>query len=121
FPEVGAVALGSNYRSTPQVVQASGAVLGRRAGVRAARPDGPAPRITEYASDDAEAHGVAGALRAAHGPDRPWKRMAVLYRVNAQSAVFEEALTRARVPFRVRGGDRFLDRPEVRVAPDPPP
>jgi DNA helicase-2/ATP-dependent DNA helicase PcrA len=44
--------------------------------------------------------------------------MAVLYRVNAQSAAFEEALTRARVPFRVRGGERFLDRAEVRVALD---
>src|SRR5207249_1096411 len=88
------------------------------AGVRAARPDGPPPRVTEYASEEAEAHGVARSLRHAHGPDLPWKRMAVLYRVNAQSAAFEEALTRARVPFRVRGGERFLDRPEVRVALD---
>ena len=44
--------------------------------------------------------------------------MAVLYRVNAQSALFEEALTRAGIPFRVRGGERFLDRPEVQVALD---
>ena len=47
-----------------------------------------------------------------------WSRMAVLYRVNAQSALFEEALARAGVPFRVRGGGRFLDRPEVKVALD---
>jgi DNA helicase-2/ATP-dependent DNA helicase PcrA len=44
--------------------------------------------------------------------------MAVLYRVNAQSAAFEEALARAGIPFRVRGGGRFLDRPEVKVALD---
>jgi DNA helicase-2/ATP-dependent DNA helicase PcrA len=44
--------------------------------------------------------------------------MAILYRVNAQSALFEEALARAGVPFRVRGGGRFLDRPEVKVALD---
>ena len=44
--------------------------------------------------------------------------MAVLYRVNAQSALFEEALSRAGVPFRVRGGGRFLDRQEVKVALD---
>jgi DNA helicase-2/ATP-dependent DNA helicase PcrA len=44
--------------------------------------------------------------------------MAVLYRINAQSAGFEEALTRAGVPFRVRGAGRFLERPEVKVALD---
>ena len=42
--------------------------------------------------------------------------MAILYRVNAESALFEEALARGGVPFRVRGGGRFLDRPEVKVA-----
>jgi DNA helicase-2/ATP-dependent DNA helicase PcrA len=40
----------------------------------------------------------------------------VLYRTNAQSALFEEALRREGVPFRVRGGGKFLDRPEVQVA-----
>jgi DNA helicase-2/ATP-dependent DNA helicase PcrA len=121
FPQVGMVRLGSNYRSTPQVVAAAGAVLsssGRTAPIRAARPDGPAPRFTEYATDAEEATGVARALRAAHGPELRWSRMAVLYRVNAQSALFEEAFSRAGVPFRVRGGGRFLERPEVKVALD---
>jgi DNA helicase-2/ATP-dependent DNA helicase PcrA len=62
--------------------------------------------------------GVAGQLRAAHGAERPWSSMAVLYRINAQSAVFEEALARARIPYRVRGAGRFLERPEVKVALD---
>jgi DNA-directed RNA polymerase specialized sigma24 family protein len=93
-------------------------VLGRPGAVRAARPDGPLPRISEYPSDEAEAHGVGARAAIGAGPDRPWSRLAVLYRINAQSAVFEEALTRAGVPFRVRGGERFLDRPEVQVALD---
>jgi ATP-dependent DNA helicase UvrD/PcrA len=121
FPQVGTVRLGSNYRSTPQVVAAASAVLGppgRPAAIHAARPDGPGPRFTEYPTDADEATGVARALRAAHGSELRWSRMAVLYRVNAQSAVFEEALARAGVPFRVRGGGRFLDRPEVKVALD---
>jgi DNA helicase-2/ATP-dependent DNA helicase PcrA len=41
-----------------------------------------------------------------------------LYRVNAQSALFEEAMTRGGVPYRVRGGTRFLERAEVKVALD---
>jgi DNA helicase-2/ATP-dependent DNA helicase PcrA len=122
FPTVGVVRLGSNYRSTPQVVSAASAVLGppgrRRPPVRAARPDGPLPTFTEYHTADDEARGVARTLRSAESAQLPWSRMAVLYRVNAQSALFEEALTRAGIPFRVRGGERFLDRPEVQVALD---
>jgi len=119
YPDVGVVRLGSNYRSTPQIVTASAAVLpGRRPPVHSPRPDGPVPTITEYDSDADEARAVARALHRAQGPSLPWSRLAVLYRVNAQSALFEEALARAGVPFRVRGGERFLDRAEVKVALD---
>jgi DNA helicase-2/ATP-dependent DNA helicase PcrA len=122
FPEVGVVQLGSNYRSSPQVVSAASAVLGppgrRRRAVHAARPDGPLPVFTEYPTADDEARGVARSLRSSESAQLPWSRMAVLYRVNAQSALFEEALTRAGIPFRVRGGERFLDRQEVQVALD---
>jgi ATP-dependent DNA helicase UvrD/PcrA len=121
FPDAGVVRLGSNYRSTPQIVGAAGAVLGsgrRRAAFRATRPDGPTPSVTAYDTDDLEARGVARALRAAYGPTLGWSRLAVLYRINAQSALFEEALSRAGVPFRVRGSARFLERPEVKVALD---
>ncbi len=122
YPSVGVVQLGSNYRSSPQVVAAASAVLGppgrRRPQVHAARPDGPLPVFTEYATADDEARGVARELRSTESAQLPWSRMAVLYRVNAQSAFFEEALTRAGIPFRVRGGERFLDRQEVQVALD---
>jgi DNA helicase-2/ATP-dependent DNA helicase PcrA len=122
FPAVGVVQLGSNYRSSPQVVTAASAVLGppgrRRPRVHAARPDGPPPTFTEYSTADDEARGVARALRDAESAQVPWSRLAVLYRVNAQSALFEESLTRAGIPFRVRGGERFLDRQEVQVALD---
>jgi DNA helicase-2/ATP-dependent DNA helicase PcrA len=121
FPDAGVVRLGGNYRSTPQVVAASRAVLGGRrpgATVRAGRPDGPVPEITDYDTDDLEARAVARAVATAHRDDVRWSRLAVLYRINAQSALFEEAFARAGIPFRVRGGGRFLDRPEVKVALD---
>jgi DNA helicase-2/ATP-dependent DNA helicase PcrA len=121
FPSVAVVQLDHNYRSTPQVVAAANAVLagpGRRAQVRAARPEGPAPDVAVYDTDEAEARGVARSARAARASDIAWSRIAVLYRVNAQSALFEEAFSRAGVPYRVRGGVRFLDRPEVQVVLD---
>ncbi len=46
----------------------------------------------------------------------PASEIAVLYRVNAQSAAYEAALTDAGVPYLVRGGERFFDRKEVREA-----
>ena len=113
------VRLEVNYRSTPEIVQAARAVLPRRerAEVRAAGRPGPAPTVTTYANGDAEAKGVAAKLREAH-EGRRWADLAVLYRVNAQSAPFEEALRRAGIPFRVRGDRAFMDRPEVRSALD---
>lgn len=109
--------LDRNYRSTPQIVAAAEALLadaGRpRPARRAERSGGPPPEVTAYDTDDAEAAGVADGLRVAHGPHIPWSALAVLYRTNAQSAAFEESLTRAGIPFRVRGDARFLERPEV--------
>jgi DNA helicase II / ATP-dependent DNA helicase PcrA len=121
FRNASVVRLGTNYRSSPQVVSAAAAVLshdGESTAVRSNRPDGPLPEVSVYPTDEAEAAGVARALRRAHAPSRRWSSIAVLYRTNAQSALLEEALRREGVPFRVRGGDRFLNRPLVQVALD---
>jgi DNA helicase II / ATP-dependent DNA helicase PcrA len=92
-PQVGVVRLGSNYRSSPQVVGAATSVLGspnaRRPAVHAARPDGPLPTIDAFDDDQAEATEIAKALQVANRDGVRWSRMAVLYRTNAQSAQFE--------------------------------
>jgi DNA helicase II / ATP-dependent DNA helicase PcrA len=116
FPGATTVQLDTNYRSTPQLVHAARSVLrASTARVKAVVPEGPEPTITAYADDEAEARGVARLLRGAHRADRPWSDLAVLYRVNAQSAAFEEALQREGIPVRLRGGRSFLDRPEVKA------
>jgi DNA helicase-2/ATP-dependent DNA helicase PcrA len=117
LPGVTVVRLGVNYRSTAPVVRAARAVLATRSlAPQTPAGDGPGPATHRFDSDDAEAAGVARLLRKAHGPDRPWSSMAVLYRTNAQSVPFEEALHRAGVPSRVRGDRAFLQRPEVKAA-----
>jgi DNA helicase-2/ATP-dependent DNA helicase PcrA len=121
FRDAFVVRLTTNYRSSPQVVAAATAVLshdGEAAAVRSTKPDGPLPEVSVYPTDEAEARGIARALRRAYAPERRWSSMAVLYRTNAQSALLEEALRREGVPFRVRGGGRFLERPLVQVALD---
>jgi len=120
FPAAGVVRLEENYRSTPQVLAAAHAVLPggarRKKPLRPTLPDGPIPTITAYASDRGEAESVARALQAGHQPGAPWAGSAVLYRTNAQSAPLEAALRAARIPYRVRGAARFLDRPAVAAA-----
>ena len=113
FPGAAVVRLDDNYRSTPQILAAGSAVLAGRGTLRAHRPDGDLPTVRSYATEVAEARGVAAQIRRQHGPTRPWSHMAVLTRTNAQSLVFEEALRAAKVPFRVRGGGQFLDQPEI--------
>jgi len=80
------------------------------------RPDGPEPRFSEHPDEPAEAAAVAARCRALVDAGTPAAEIAVLFRINAQSENFEEALSERGVPFVVRGVERFFDRPEVRQA-----
>ncbi|MDN5751327.1 MAG: ATP-dependent helicase, partial [Pseudonocardia sp.] len=124
FPEAVVVRLQRDYRSTPQVVACAntliGAARGRAAGSRLALigqlPPGPEPDFTEYDDEPAEAAAVAAEIRRLVDSGEQAGEIAVLFRINAQSQVYEEALTELGVPFQVRGGERFFSRPEVRKA-----
>jgi DNA helicase-2/ATP-dependent DNA helicase PcrA len=120
-PGATVVPLDDNFRSSPQVLAVASAVLaggGVRSELRPHRADGPLPAVRAYATDRDEARGVARAVRGRKRPGSPWSRIAVLARTNAQMALLEEAMREAGVPFRVRGGGAFLQRPEVRAALD---
>ena len=124
YPEAQVVRLVRDYRSTPQVVALANGVLGRARGVAAAarlelvaqRPPGPAPTFSAYPDEPAEAAAVAVRIRDLLASGLPASEIAVLFRINAQSEVFEEALADAGVPYLLRGAERFFERPEVRKA-----
>ncbi|WP_066641739.1 ATP-dependent DNA helicase UvrD2 [Serinicoccus hydrothermalis] len=124
YPGARRVQLVRNYRSTPQVVHLANLVLGPRSasgGDRAGElvaqsADGPAPTLTSYADDEAEAQGTADAVSRLLGEGVPPSEIAVLFRTNSQSEVIENALARADIPYLVRGGERFFSRSEVRNA-----
>ncbi|MFC9997714.1 ATP-dependent DNA helicase UvrD2 [Nocardia sp. NPDC127526] len=124
FPEATVVRLERDYRSTPQVVSLAnrviGAARGRIAGTRlqliGQRADGPEPVFAEYDDEPAEATAVAKAIAKLLGKGVPAAEIAVLYRINAQSEAYEQALTEAGIPFQVRGGEGFFARTEVRQA-----
>nr|WP_067716132.1 ATP-dependent DNA helicase UvrD2 [Nocardia yamanashiensis] len=124
FPEATVVRLERDYRSTPQVVSLAnrviGAARGRIAGTRlqliGQRADGPEPAFAEYDDEPAEAAAVAKAIGKLLEKGVPAAEIAVLYRINAQSEVYEQALTEAGIAYQVRGGEGFFNRGEVRQA-----
>jgi DNA helicase-2/ATP-dependent DNA helicase PcrA len=80
------------------------------------QPPGPEPDFAEYDDEPAEAAAVARQIRRLVADGTPPAEIAVLFRINAQSEAYEQALTEAGVPYQVRGGERFFSRPEVRRA-----
>ncbi|MDF0528888.1 ATP-dependent DNA helicase UvrD2 [Tsukamurella sp. 8F] len=121
FEDATIVRLRRDYRSTPQVVELAnkviGAATGRVAGTRleliGQRPEGPRPTYVESDDEPAEAKQVAERIGELLAQGVPASEIAILYRINAQSAVHENALTEAGIPYQVRGGDSFFERPEI--------
>jgi DNA helicase-2/ATP-dependent DNA helicase PcrA len=119
FPDAVVVKLVRDYRSTPQVVELANHLVGGGPGrvkLLGQRPDGPAPTFSEYDDEPAEAASVAARCRELVAAGTPAAEIAVLFRVNAQSEVYEAALSAVGVPYVLRGGERFFDRPEIREA-----
>ncbi|MDQ1712029.1 MAG: ATP-dependent helicase UvrD/PcrA [Frankiaceae bacterium] len=116
YPAATVVRLVRDYRSTPQVVGLANRVLAGGKRLVAQRPEGPAPVYTQFDDEPAEAAWIARSAAALIAAGTPPHEIAVLYRVNAQSEVYEAALAAAGVPYLVRGGERYFDRPEVREA-----
>jgi DNA helicase-2/ATP-dependent DNA helicase PcrA len=82
------------------------------------RPADRRAEIHAYGDDAEEADAIADACWREFTGGVAWHRMAVLFRTNAQSALFESALARRGVPFRLPGAQRFAARPAVRVLLD---
>lgn len=122
FPDAETVLLEQNYRSTQTILTAANSVIGRNEGRKPKKlwsDAGEGARIVGYVGDDErdEARFVAeeidkltdeGVARAGD--------VAVFYRTNAQSRVFEEVFIRVGMPYKVVGGVRFYERREVRDA-----
>jgi DNA helicase II / ATP-dependent DNA helicase PcrA len=124
FPDATVVRLERDYRSTPQVVSlanrviaaARGRVAGSKLHLVGQRDPGPVPSFCEHPDEVAEAAAVAASIsRLVESGTEP-AEIAVLYRINAQSEVYEEALTEAGIPYQVRGGAGFFSRQEIRQA-----
>ncbi len=108
-----------NYRSTPQIVAVANAVFsrgGQADGVvlQPQRPPGDPVTYVGHPDEPTEAQAVANEVVLLHRRGVPYREMAVLYRINAQSGAYEEALGEHGIPYTLRGGEGFFRRAEVR-------
>lgn len=119
FPQATRIELVRCYRCTPEITSMANAVIGggrNSVTLRSQCDSGPPPKVTAYSDDNDEASGIAQTVRALMDSGAAAADIAVLYRINAQSAEYESAFTDSHIPFVLRGTERFFDRPEVKTA-----
>src|SRR5437764_3628096 len=122
FPNARTVLLEQNYRSTQTILSAANAVIARNPNRREKRlwtDSGDGEKIVGYVADNDhdEAAFVAGEIDSlAEKGEADYSDVAVFYRTNNQSRVFEEIFIRLGLPYKVVGGVRFYERREVRDA-----
>ena len=123
FPEGRVIRLVRDYRSTPQVVGCANAIMlagpgqardGHAVTLQAQQPPGPEVEFVAASDEAAEAAAVADWLADHHRQNVDYRDMAVLFRINAESPPLEQALADRSIPYLVRSGERFYERPEVR-------
>ncbi|MFO1251245.1 MAG: UvrD-helicase domain-containing protein [Inhella sp.] len=122
YPALQVIALEQNYRSTSAILRAANHVI-------AANPKlfekklwsdlGEGEPVTVLECDD-EVHEAERAVarlvakKNADGANGKWSDCAILYRANHQAKLFEQALRRAQVPYKVSGGQSFFERAEIK-------
>ncbi|HEY8344467.1 MAG TPA: DNA helicase PcrA [Bacillota bacterium] len=119
YPEVMIVKLEQNYRSTQKILQAANEVI-RNNSYRKAKtlwtenePGDPAT-LYQAADEREEARWVTQEIEDLRKAGYSYGDIGLLYRINAQSRTFEEALIQKGIPYKVVGGLRFYDRKEIR-------
>ncbi|MGN0567290.1 MAG: ATP-dependent helicase [Acutalibacteraceae bacterium] len=115
------IRLEQNYRSTQTILDAANAVISnneQRKGKNLWTANGRGDKIEFYTADDelGESRYVADTVVSNVANGENWNDHAILYRMNAQSNLIEQAFIRSGVPYRIIGGHRFYDRKEIRDA-----
>ncbi|HYF12471.1 MAG TPA: ATP-dependent DNA helicase UvrD2 [Actinomycetota bacterium] len=118
FPDATIVRLEENYRSSPQVLTVANALAVHLGGfskqLRSTRADGPGPTARQLPDAGAEVVFIVDEIRRLRDGGLAFEDIAILYRINARSEPFEEALGAAGIPYQVRDG-AFLARPGPRA------
>ena len=121
FPQLRVITLEQNYRSTGSILRAANAVIAHNPKLFEKKlwselGDGVPVEVLESDSEEHEAERAVARIQALRGQggEVQFRDFAVLYRANHLAKVFEKALRRASIPYRVSGGQSFFDRIEIR-------
>jgi DNA helicase-2/ATP-dependent DNA helicase PcrA len=123
FPETKVITLEQNYRSTQNILQAANLMVGNNRSRKkkvlwTENPEGEI--LTCYVGEDEtdEARFVIQKIgeltHPSSGSVRPYREIAVFYRVNAQSRAIEDELVKQRIPYTIVGGLKFYERKEIK-------
>ncbi|TFY96247.1 ATP-dependent helicase [Ramlibacter rhizophilus] len=121
YPQLKVIKLEQNYRSTSAILRAANNVIQPNPKLFpktlfSELGEGEPVRVVDCDNEEHEAERAVArfqSIRAA-GAGKDWKDFAVLYRANHQARVFEQALRKAQIPYKVSGGQSFFDRAEIR-------
>ncbi len=121
YPRAVLFKLEQNYRSTGIILKAANALISNNGGrlgknLWTSGEDGERVKVYAAFNERDEADFVVNRIREWVDRGGARREIAVLYRSNAQSRVFEEAFLNARIPYRVYGGLRFFERAEIKDA-----
>ncbi|HMD75405.1 MAG TPA: DNA helicase II [Steroidobacteraceae bacterium] len=121
FPSAALYKLEQNYRSSGTILKAANALIKNNAGrlgktLWTSGADGEPIRLYAAFNERDEADFVVNRIREWVDQGGARREVAILYRSNAQSRVFEEAFLNARIPYKVYGGLRFFERAEIKDA-----
>lgn len=120
YPDARTILLEQNYRSTQNILAAANAVISRNEGRKPKNlwsDQGDGPKIVGYVADNEHDEAMFVAQEVDRLSDEEGVKpgdVAVFYRTNAASRVFEEIFIRTGLPYKVVGGVRFYERKEVK-------
>ena len=111
--------LNTNYRSVPQILKASNALIDKnrdrlKKDLAAVRPDAKQPLYFHAKTTQLEADWMTANMRALHEAGMPYSHMAVLYRAHYVSRAVEESLIRNKIPYVLYSGVEFYKRKEIK-------
>jgi len=121
FPNLKVIKLEQNYRSTSAILRAANNVIGPNPKLFpktlfSELGEGEPVRVVDADNEQHEAERAVARIQSLreHTTHKEWRDFALLYRANHQARVFEQALRRAQIPYKVSGGQSFFDRAEIR-------
>ena len=119
FPDAVVIRLEQNYRSTQNILNAANSVIVNNQGRKEKKlwtknSRGELVHFKQYDSEYDEAEGIVSRIQFLSMRGVPYQDMAILYRTNAQSRIFEEKLKQRNIPYAIVRGISFYDRKEIK-------